>query len=169
MTTSEKNIATLLHLGALTQYFFPFGNFIVPAVIWSSKKEASQFIDQNGRSVLNFQLSLLLYVLVLFLIGVVLTLNFLFGVQGNINIDHNHFQIDGLENHPFTTSFVVGLTAIVLGCFLKFVEIVLIIYGAVKASNGIVYTYPLALPFFKTTVQSTVNSSDESTTLLANN
>jgi hypothetical protein len=32
---------------------------------------------------------------------------------------------------------------------LKLAEFVLIIYGAVKASNGLLYSYPLSIPFFK--------------------
>ncbi len=31
-TTANKNTATLLQLSALTQYFFPLGNFIFPAI-----------------------------------------------------------------------------------------------------------------------------------------
>ena len=68
MTTNERNTATLLHLSALTQYLFPLANYIIPTVIWSSKKENSPFIDQTGRRVMNFQLSILVY---MFLLGIV--------------------------------------------------------------------------------------------------
>ena len=69
-TTIEKNTATFTHLSALTQYFIPFGNYIFPILIWSSKKDKSEFVDHNGKQVLNFQLSLLLYSLVLIMIAV---------------------------------------------------------------------------------------------------
>jgi uncharacterized Tic20 family protein len=49
MTTNEKNIATLMHLSTLTQYFIPFGNYIFPIIIWSSKENDSEFIDYNER------------------------------------------------------------------------------------------------------------------------
>ena len=45
MTTSEKNVATITHLSTLTQYFIPFGNYIFPILIWSSKKNESEFVD----------------------------------------------------------------------------------------------------------------------------
>ena len=53
-TTNNKNIATVLHLSALTQYIIPFGNYIFPIVIWSSKKDESEFVDFSGKQVLNF-------------------------------------------------------------------------------------------------------------------
>ena len=53
-TNNEKNIATFLHLSALTQYIIPFGNYIFPIIIWSSKKNDSQFVEANGKNVLNF-------------------------------------------------------------------------------------------------------------------
>ena len=59
-TKNEKTIAALTHLSALSQYFIPFGNFIFPIIIWSSKKDKSEFIDSNGKNVINFHLSLLL-------------------------------------------------------------------------------------------------------------
>ena len=63
--TVNKNTAILLQLSALTQYFIPLGNYIIPTVIWSTQKERSKFVDYNGRQLINFQLSLLLYYLIL--------------------------------------------------------------------------------------------------------
>ena len=59
-STVNKNTATLMQLSALTQYFFPFGNFIFPTIIWSIKKNESQFVNYNGKQILNglHQLSL---------------------------------------------------------------------------------------------------------------
>ena len=52
-TTTEKNTATFTHLSSLTQYFIPFGNYIFPILIWSSQKGKSEFVDHNGKQVLN--------------------------------------------------------------------------------------------------------------------
>ena len=41
ITNTEKNWATLTHLGAFGQYLFPLGNFVIPIIIWSSKKNES--------------------------------------------------------------------------------------------------------------------------------
>ena len=77
--TNENNTATFIHLSSLSQYFFPFGNFIFPLLIWSSKKNESEFIDYNGKQVLNFQLSFFIYSLVLGMIAIPIII-FLFSI-----------------------------------------------------------------------------------------
>ena len=69
-TTNKKNLATFTHLSTLKQYFIPFGNYIFPILIWTSKKKDSEFVDYHGKQALNFQLSLLLYSLVLAIIAI---------------------------------------------------------------------------------------------------
>ena len=56
--TNNKNTATLIHLSALSQYIFPFGNFIFPILIWSAVKDKSEYLNEQGKQVINFQLSL---------------------------------------------------------------------------------------------------------------
>jgi uncharacterized Tic20 family protein len=68
-TTIEKNTATFTHLSALTQYFIPLKLYFSNTIL-EFKKESSEFVDHHGKQVLNFQLSLLLYSLVLVLIAV---------------------------------------------------------------------------------------------------
>ena len=71
MTSSnEKNTATFIHLSSLLQYIIPFGNYIFPIVIWSAKKEESEFVDYNGKQVLNFQLSIFTYTIITCLIAI---------------------------------------------------------------------------------------------------
>ncbi len=62
LSDSEKNWAMACHLSAFAGFFFPFGGIIGPLVCWLSKKDESQWVDQNGKASLNFQLSLLLYI-----------------------------------------------------------------------------------------------------------
>ena len=55
----------------------PFGNFIVPFIVWMVKKDEHPFIDEHGREVLNFQINMVLYyiiagILCLLLIGFLL-------------------------------------------------------------------------------------------------
>lgn len=49
------------HLSAFAGYFFPFGGIIGPIICWISRKDESEWVNTNGKSSLNFQLSLLLY------------------------------------------------------------------------------------------------------------
>lgn len=53
------------HLSALVGYvLIPFGNLVVPAVIWMMKKDTHRFVDQQGKESLNFQISMMIYAFV---------------------------------------------------------------------------------------------------------
>lgn len=151
MTTSnDKNIATLLHLSALTQYIFPLGNYIFPVIIWSAKKNESEYVDNNGKQVMNFQLSILVYSIVLCLIAIpVLVYAILKNKDLTINIDRGSFFINSIRHGDFSGWAIIGIIAALLFFFIKVIEFVLIIHAAVKASNGECYRYPLSIPFFK--------------------
>ena len=60
-TQSERDWAMFCHLSAFAGFFFPLGGIIGPLVCWISRKDESQWVDTNGKSSLNFQLSLLMY------------------------------------------------------------------------------------------------------------
>jgi len=49
------------HLSAFAGFFFPFGGIIGPLICWLSKKDESAWVYVNGRDSLNFELSILLY------------------------------------------------------------------------------------------------------------
>ena len=149
-TTSEKNTATFTHLSTLSQYIIPFGNYIFPILIWTSYKDKSEFVNYHGKQTLNFQLSLLLYTLILALIAIPifafvllknLPINTVFNDEDliirNLNIDGNIGILS------------IGATAVLLFGLLKFVEFFLVIYASIKASNGELYKYPLSIPFIK--------------------
>jgi uncharacterized Tic20 family protein len=61
LTESERNWAMLCHLAALAGFFFPFGAVIGPLICWLSRRDESVWVYINGRNSLNFQLSMLLY------------------------------------------------------------------------------------------------------------
>ncbi|HNP33743.1 MAG TPA: DUF4870 domain-containing protein [Flavobacterium sp.] len=149
-TTNDKNIATVLHLSSLTQYIIPFGNYIFPIIIWSSKKDESEFVDFSGKQVLNFQLSIFLYSIVLCAIAIPILL---FTIFQNVTFDtifhHHDFVINNFSFHHISGLGVFGIIAGVLFCSLKVIEFCLIINAAVKTSNGENYKYPLSIPFFK--------------------
>ena len=60
-TQSERDWAMFCHLSAFAGYFFPFGGIIGPLICWMSRKDESAWVDANGKSSINFQLSVLLY------------------------------------------------------------------------------------------------------------
>lgn len=148
-TTANRNTAILMQLSAYTQYFIPLGNFIFPVIIWSIKKQESKFVDYNGKQIINFQLSLLVYSLLLIIIAIPLLLYTVFS-----GIDFN--SIDAFNNmeSQFTTGKISGIAAIaiiaaILLVTLKVIEFFLIIYASVKNSNGENYNYPFTIKFIK--------------------
>jgi uncharacterized Tic20 family protein len=148
-TTANKTTATLLQLSALTQYFFPLGNFIFPVLIWSARKNESEFIDYNGKQAINFQLSLLMYTLLLIIIAVPV---FIYSFFKNIDftlIGDCDWVINEIGNGKITTLAVVGFIATFIFGVMKVAEFFLIIYAAVKNSNGISSNYPLTIKFIK--------------------
>jgi len=61
LTETERNWSMLCHLSAFAGFFFPFGGIIGPLICWLSRKDESEWVNINGRNALNFQLSILLY------------------------------------------------------------------------------------------------------------
>jgi uncharacterized Tic20 family protein len=149
-TTSNKNLATFTHLSILSQYFIPFGNFILPILIWTSNKHKSDFVDYNGKQVINFQLSMLLYSFVLTIITIPI---FIFTLFNNISLLHifheRHFLMNSFSIEKITGITIVAIIAVLLFVGLKILEFLLILYASLKASNGEKYKYPLTIPFLK--------------------
>lgn len=150
MTSNEKNTATFIHLSMLTQYFIPFGNYIFPAIIWASKKESSNYINHHGKQALNFQLSIFLYSLLLLIVSIP-TLLYTFFKNSNffelIYKHNNYSERFNLEN--ISGVVVLACIALLIFALLKIFEFVLILIGALKASEGIEYKYPMTINFFK--------------------
>lgn len=65
LSETERNWAMLCHLSAFAGFFFPFGGIIGPLICWLSKRDDSVWVNINGRNSLNFQLSILLYIVLL--------------------------------------------------------------------------------------------------------
>jgi uncharacterized Tic20 family protein len=61
---TERNWAMFCHLSTFASLIIPFGGIIGPLICWSSKKHESDWVDQNGKAALNFQLSVALYSLI---------------------------------------------------------------------------------------------------------
>ena len=83
LSESERNWAMLCHLSAFAGFFFPFGAIIGPLICWLSRKDESQWVDQNGKAALNFQISILLYMvltvpLIFIIVGIPIVLFLVF-------------------------------------------------------------------------------------------
>jgi len=63
LSEPERNWAMLCHLSGFAGFFFPFGGIIGPLICWLSRKDESPWVNQNGKASLNFQMSILLYMI----------------------------------------------------------------------------------------------------------
>lgn len=61
----ERNWAMFCHLaglaGSLTFLKIPLLNIVVPLVLWLVKKDQSEFVNDQGKEALNFQISITIY------------------------------------------------------------------------------------------------------------
>ncbi len=150
ITNTEKNWAALTHIGAFGQYLFPLGNFVIPIIIWSSKKNESQYIDNNGKQCINFQLSVFLYSLVLGAIFIsAFLINFLNHITFEELIHDHHLKIQDLNISENIGLLSAGAIALFFLVCLKITEFFLIIRAAVKTASGEEYIYPITIKFMK--------------------
>jgi len=82
ITKDERTWAMLCHFSAFAGLIFPFGNFLAPLIIWLIKKEEFPFVEDQGKEVLNFQISMTIYligsgILCFILIGIPMVIGFL--------------------------------------------------------------------------------------------
>ena len=75
LSKDERTWAMLCHFSTYIGFIFPFGNIIAPLIIWLSKREDLPLVEDQGREVLNFQISMTIYfiisgILCIILIGI---------------------------------------------------------------------------------------------------
>ncbi len=149
-TNSKNSTAALINLSTLTQYFIPFGNFIFPIVIWSTTRDKSEYVNEQGKQTINFQLSLFLYSFVLALIAIpIVVITFFNNVSFNAIINNDDVFFDNFDFSHMTGVLTIAISAICLFIFMKIAEFFLIIYASVKTSNGDDFKYPFTIAFIK--------------------
>ena len=149
LTNHHKNIAAIIHLSTLSKYIFPFGNFVVPLILWTLNKDKSEFIDANGKQAINFQLSLLLYAVIIGSLSIPL---FLFGVVNTIDFPEfwhfYDFDFHISRRQGINVAIITILGAIITFAAVVF-ELVCIILATSKANQGEVFKYPITIKFLK--------------------
>ncbi|MEJ1223706.1 DUF4870 domain-containing protein [Sediminicola sp. 1XM1-17] len=153
LTKHERNLSAFIHASVFSRYLIPFGNIILPLILWSINKKQYKFVDYNGKQVLNFQISLLLYAMIL---GV-LSVPFLFGSFPNIFEAGNvlfgasdgfrwHFDSDNFNS--FHGLFPFGIAALAQGAIVV-INIVYSILGTIRTNEGQTFKYPISINFLK--------------------
>ncbi|WP_335964266.1 DUF4870 domain-containing protein [Galbibacter sp. PAP.153] len=82
MQRSDNQLLVVTHLSQLLDYVTGFGGLIVPLILWLVNKENVIDMDHHGKSIINFQLSILIYSI----LSIPLILFFGFGILALIVI-----------------------------------------------------------------------------------
>ena len=64
MKAENRQLLVLTHLSQLLDIVTGFGGFIVPLVLWLTQRDTIMNMDENGKSIINFQISMFLYILI---------------------------------------------------------------------------------------------------------
>lgn len=59
----DNTLLAITHLSQLLHYVTGFGGFLVPLIIWLTSRRNVEGMDEHGKSIINLQLSLLLYII----------------------------------------------------------------------------------------------------------
>ncbi len=126
VSEDERNWAIAVHCCELAGLIFPFASLIGPVVIFILKRKESAFVGGHARTAINMQITG-------WLLAVVAVLSFIVALQG-VKQQMFLWTIPGI---------IFGSAIVIFGV----AAIVFTIVGLIRAREGRVYRYPLAIPF----------------------
>ncbi len=134
----ERNWSMLLHLSALTSFVTSgLGGILGPLIVWLIFRGKSDMVDFHGKRALNFQISFLIYFIVLFAAMIP------FSIIGTI----------AGEKDEIVTGFWATLILLIVSALLMLVSgivwLIWTIVAAVRASRGDPPGYILSIGFLK--------------------
>jgi hypothetical protein len=69
----NRQLIVITHLSQLVTLVIGFGSLILPLILWLTNKKKVYEMDEHGKNILNFQISLIIYALIciplIFLLG----------------------------------------------------------------------------------------------------
>jgi uncharacterized Tic20 family protein len=153
ISENQKNVAAVMHLSTFSKFFFPFGNFIAPLLLWTFNKE-HKFVEEHGREAINFQLSIFIYSLIIGLICLPFVLIFATDFVSLIDaIDHTVGNVSLHDVKNLSGYIVIIFIAAILLFGLFIFELYAVISATIVASKGNAYKYPFSISFIKTIPQ----------------
>jgi uncharacterized Tic20 family protein len=60
----DNQLITIMHLSQLLSFVTGIGGFVVPLIIWILKKDEIQGVDTHGKAILNFRISMFIYLII---------------------------------------------------------------------------------------------------------
>lgn len=108
----DNQLLVLTHLSQLIIFVTGFGSLIVPLVVWLTQKEKVYNMDEHGKNIINFQLSLIIYcifcipLILLFGLGilgfiVLVIISFIFPIVNAVKASHGE-----VPKYPLTFNFI---------------------------------------------------------------
>ena len=58
---TDNQLLVVTHLSQLLTFVTGFGGLVVPLILWANQKEKVYDMDQQGKRIINFQLSIIVY------------------------------------------------------------------------------------------------------------
>ncbi len=107
----DKQLLILTHLSQLLDFVTGIGGFIVPLVLWLTKKDEIIGMNEQGKAILNFRISMFIYAIIcipLMLILIGFLGLFIIGLCYLIFPISNAIKVsNGKEpNYPFSIEFI---------------------------------------------------------------
>ncbi|MCX7550369.1 DUF4870 domain-containing protein [Xanthomarina sp. F2636L] len=60
----DNQLIVITHLSQLLTFVTGFGGLIVPLILWATQKDKVLEMDEQGKRIINFQLSMLIYAII---------------------------------------------------------------------------------------------------------
>jgi uncharacterized protein len=108
----DKQLLVLTHLSQLLDLVTVIGGFVVPLIIWLTQKDKVAGMDEHGKMILNFQISIFIYsiicipLILLFGLGIILLIGvgiiaLVFPILNAIKVSNGE-----MPNYPLTIAFL---------------------------------------------------------------
>ncbi len=108
----DKQLLILTHLSQLLDFVTGLGGIIAPLLIWLTQKDRVEGMDTHGKQILNFKISMLVYLLLsipslilfglgIFIMAAVGIISFIFPIINAIKVSNNE-----KPHYPFTIEFI---------------------------------------------------------------
>ena len=107
-TTEEKQYAMFIHFAQFAGLIVPLFGWLLPLILWQTKKNTSAYIDKHGKIVMNWIISSVIYaiisgILCLIFIGVLLLIAL--GICSLFFIIIGALKANNGETWPYPLSF----------------------------------------------------------------
>ena len=108
----DKQLLVLTHLSQLLDFVTGIGGFVVPLILWLTKKDEVFGMDEHGKAILNFRISMFIYILICIpfvlllgigILGIIIIAVFylIFPIINAIKASNNE-----KPNYPFSIPFI---------------------------------------------------------------